>query len=219
MPYFKYFPYVQYEFPDEVVRSFKNISLRPDLVKELKSPQNLEEYLVTDNETPELIAYKFYNDVSLNWIIMLANDVLNLYEDWPKSSQHLEDYIYDKYRVQKDSEGIERTLTNEQVYEFVSFVGSPTNGFKGAIDLDSENGPKVVITPRHFIDSDNLEYGYSTWSITTDAYGRTIKKPQLTPVSHYDYEQDLNDEKKRIYVPSASLAVKIKKEMRDILNG
>lgn len=220
MGYFKSFPYVGYTFPDNVTRAFKNISLRPDLVQAIKDGTNIEFYDLEDGETPETVAYNFYKDVNLNWVIMLANDVFNLYTDWPKSDKHFQDYILEKYRVQLDSDGIERTLTDTQVKEFVQFVGTPSNSYLSDINLyDSENSPKITITPHHFVDEDDNIYAPGSYKNETDAFGRTITKPTLTPVSIEDWERSLNEEKKTIIVPSVNIVSKIKRELNEILNG
>lgn len=220
MSYFQNFPSVQYQFDDENIKLFKNISIRPAIREELllAEAEQLQPYYVQSGETPETVAYDYYNDVNMNWVIMLSNNIMNLYTDWPMSDGQLKSYMYDKYRVQPDSDGVERTLTDEQIYEFISFVGSPSNNYKGAIDLDSENGPKVVIRPHHFTDEDNNEYSVGSINATADAFGRTITTPTLTPVSHEDYEVGLNDEKRKIFIPSSQIARKMKKELSQLLN-
>lgn len=221
MSYFNNFPYVQYEFPNGQDSYYKNISIRPAIAEALKGDlTNLSVYYVEDGETPETIAFDVYGDPGMNWVIMLANDIMNLYTDWPVSEKTLEDVIYEKYRVQKDSDGIERTLTDLQVLEFLDFVGTPGNGYTSDINLyDSDNSPKVIIKPHHFEDEDNEEYSYATFSATKDAFGRTItNKTTLTPVSHYEYERSLNEEKRKIFIPSANIANRMKRELGSLLN-
>ena len=38
-------------------------------------------YDVKDGETPEMIAHKYYDDVELHWTILVANDIVDYYED------------------------------------------------------------------------------------------------------------------------------------------
>ena len=220
MSYFKSFPYANYTFPDNVTRAYKNLSLRPDIIQEIKNGTSIDFYDVKDGDTPETIAYDVYGDENLNWIIMLANDVFNLYTDWPKDSRLFEQELYDKYRVQKDSDGIERTLTDIQVMEYVQFIGLPENGYKSYMELhDSDNTPKILMRPHHFKDADDNYYSSDTYENTTDAFGRTVVKPELVPVSIETWENDLNEQKKRIVVPSTDVASKLKRELREIMNG
>jgi len=54
-------------------------------------------YDVRDGETPEMIAHKYYGDVNLHWSILIANDIIDYYEDWPMSVQRFEQFVADKY--------------------------------------------------------------------------------------------------------------------------
>ena len=221
MSYFRAFPNVEYRFTDKVSKIYKNISLRPTVVKELfGSPSNLESYSVQDGETPETIAFDRYGEVTFHWVIMLANNVHNLYNDWPKTEKVLNQYIIEKYRVQTDSDGVQRTLTDTQTQELIDFVGTPANNYNSDINLqDSENSPKVVIRPIHFKDLDGDIYSYDSISVTVDAFGRSITKPTLIPVSHFEYEFDLNEEKRNILLPYPETARRIDKELRGLLGG
>ena len=217
MSYFKSFPFVQYTFPDNISRTYTNIALRPDLVKEIKDPSQLEYYSVNDGETPETIAHNKYNDVTLNWIIMLANDIMNLYTDWPKSTEAQRDYLYSKYRVQKDTNGINRTLTDSQVLEFIEFAGTASNGYFSYIDIDSNT--RVKIQPHHFLDSNGNIFTKDSGTNTKNAFGHTIDSPTLTPVSIFDWEDGLNDKKKNIFLPSYNVAARLKRELKAVMNG
>lgn len=222
MSYFNQFPYLQYEFPDGKDVYYKNISIRPAIVEALIGDlTNLEVYYVENGETPETIAFDVYEDPGMNWVIMLANNTLNLYKDWPLSEETLEDYVYEKYRIQKDTNGIKRTLTDLQVLEFLDFTGTPENGYASEINLhDSDNSPKVLITPHHFEDENGEEYSFNTFSTTKDAFGRVITdKPTLTPTSHYQYERSLNEEKRKIFIPSRDIANRMKRELGNLVNG
>ena len=59
-------------------------------------------YSVREGETPEVIAHKLYGDSQLHWIIMLVNNVVDRYHDWPMSTPQFNSYINQKY---VDSDG------------------------------------------------------------------------------------------------------------------
>ena len=221
MSYFKEFPLISYEFPNGEEKIYKNLSIRPAFIDELKNDTtNLQEYTIQDGDTPETLAYDVYEDESLHWIIMLINDVMNLYSDWPQSEQNLLDNMMKKYRTLEDSDGVLRTLSDLEVVEYLEFVGSTSNNFRGAIDLsDSENGPKVMLRPHHFVDVDDTYYNYESHFITTDVFGNTIDKPNtIIPVSHFDHEKELNDKKRKIVIPNVRLVGKIQRELGTIVN-
>ena len=217
MPYFKPFPYINYAFPDGDSRLYKNLSIRPGIADELLNDEsNLQVYYVESGETPETIAFDLYGDENMHWIIMLTNNIMNLYTDWPMNDDMFKEYLYEKYRTQLDSDGVERTLSDDQVYEFISFVGLPDNNYQSYIEDTS--GWKILIRPHHFEDEDGDEYAYHTFSQTTDAFGRTLVQPTLTPVSYEQYELNLNDTKKQIYLPSRYVANKMKAQFGNIVN-
>ena len=54
-------------------------------------------YDVQDGETPEIIAYKYYGDAQLHWTVLVVNDIIDYYSDWPMSMQTFEQYVNEKY--------------------------------------------------------------------------------------------------------------------------
>ena len=54
-------------------------------------------YTVKDGEKPDYVAYKFYGDSNLDWVVLLSNDIYNIYEEWPKNSTELQEYLIQKY--------------------------------------------------------------------------------------------------------------------------
>jgi hypothetical protein len=56
-----------------------------------------DEYDIADGETPEKIAFKFYGDAGLHWVIMLINERYDWVNDFPLTQQTLEDYVIMRY--------------------------------------------------------------------------------------------------------------------------
>ena len=54
-------------------------------------------YDVKDGETPEYIAHEYYGDSNLHWIILLSNNIVDIYTDWPKRVADFEQYVKNKY--------------------------------------------------------------------------------------------------------------------------
>ena len=77
-------------------------------------------YKVKEGETPEIIAHKLYGDTELHWVIMLVNNVLDRYHDWPMSTPQFNQYIAEKY---VDSDG-ESTASDVHHYEIEQDSGS-----------------------------------------------------------------------------------------------
>lgn len=144
--YFKYFPRVDYVINGEKVNLtniFKRFALRKDFYD---SPERYFEYEILDGETPEMIADKLYNDPELAFIILIANDIHNIYEEWPMDSASLNRYINKKYGVNgknaikhyKDSNGVVVSSSNPSYNKFpVTFAEYETeqNNNKRTIKL------------------------------------------------------------------------------------
>ena len=101
MAYFKYFPKMIYD-----VRSTKN-ELRLDAVTnilvrvrkklEITNAAIFEQYFVRDGDRADTLAYQFYDDSTLHWIILYANYMTNPYYDWPMTYFDLQKFIAKKY--------------------------------------------------------------------------------------------------------------------------
>jgi len=102
MAYFKYFNLVGYDIRgkknnqqfDIVTNILQRARLKPDFIK---NNTFFAKYFVMDGETPEKLAFQFYGDTELHWVIMFANKVTNPYYDWPQTYLDLQKYITKKY--------------------------------------------------------------------------------------------------------------------------
>jgi hypothetical protein len=54
-------------------------------------------YIITDGERPDQVSSKLYGTPDYSWAVMLVNDMYSIYDDWPRSSQALKNYIIEKY--------------------------------------------------------------------------------------------------------------------------
>lgn len=105
--YFSYFPQVEYFFPNsgsKVTRNiFKRVKVR-DLNVIIKS-SIFYKYTIKDGERPEEIANRYYGDTQYYWLILYANDIINVYSQWPRSHKDFENYIIGKYEsIEKASD-------------------------------------------------------------------------------------------------------------------
>lgn len=78
--------------------SAKNLWRRAEILREVKSSMVIfNEYVVKNGERPEDLSTRFYKDPFLGWTILVINDIVNYYEQWPKSTRDLNEYVYAKY--------------------------------------------------------------------------------------------------------------------------
>ena len=76
----------------------KNIWRRAQILVEYKAQVTLfTEENVKDGERPEDVATRLYRNPFYNWTILVINDITDVYAQWPKSVQQLQDFINQKY--------------------------------------------------------------------------------------------------------------------------
>ena len=90
---FENYPKIEYDFITEYgtfTKEMLNIFRRVSLTKEtMKNASNYKLYTINDGDTPERIAFEAYDDERLWWIVLLANDILDVQNEWPKSVTNL----------------------------------------------------------------------------------------------------------------------------------
>ena len=82
-----------YDF--QIVKNlFKRAVLRDDVINDIT---NFTRYSIEGDERADQIAYKFYNDSGLDWIILTANNIIHERDEWPMSNRDFLTYINQKY--------------------------------------------------------------------------------------------------------------------------
>ena len=99
MSYFSKFPLYSYDIKGNNVRK-----LLPDILRRVKTRALIksggvlfDNYDVKNGEKPEDIAYKWFGDAELHWIILMTNNVTDRYYGWPLNSVQFAEYLTDKY--------------------------------------------------------------------------------------------------------------------------
>lgn len=54
-------------------------------------------YVIPEGMRPDVLAYRYYGDVSYTWTIYLVNNVIDPYWDWPLGYKDFREYIITKY--------------------------------------------------------------------------------------------------------------------------
>ena len=99
MSYFSRFPMMIYD-----MKNNENYKLLPDILRRVKQRNAIksgqyvfDNYDVIDGEKPEDIAYKWFGDAELHWVILMTNNVTDRYYDWPMNSVQFQAMLEDKY--------------------------------------------------------------------------------------------------------------------------
>ena len=73
---------------------FKRGKIRPDIFGNVSF---FTKYKIIGDERPDNVAFKEYNDSSLDWVVLLSNNILNIQDEWPLSQNSLDEVLLDKY--------------------------------------------------------------------------------------------------------------------------
>ena len=58
----------------------------------------LDAYDIKENETPEIIADRHHGSPYYHWVVMILNNVSDVYHDWPKATRQLQKYVQKTYQ-------------------------------------------------------------------------------------------------------------------------
>jgi len=156
--YFKTMPKMTYPFPDGRLRVVRDIFTRVATRTSLRGQLSYESYEIKLGETPDIIAQKKYKNSELHWLIFLANNITNPYEEWPKDLEKLDEYVKNKYGA-----------GNETAIHHYKITGSD---------------PEVIVD-------------YDAGKIASGLH---------QAVTNYDYEIELNDSKRQIFLLKSEFA-------------
>ena len=94
-----------YDF-QTVKNLFKRAVMRDDIFNEITA---FTKYSVEGDERPDQVAYNFYEDSGLDWVILTTNNIIHVRDEWPMSNQDFLNYLNSKYT--------ESELSNVHHYE------------------------------------------------------------------------------------------------------
>lgn len=103
--YFSYLPNIelavrpiQFPWSEQQYKVAKNIFRRFKINDSaVDTAMYFRKLTVTDADRPDVISQKVYGTSDYDWVILMSNNVINPYFDWPMSQPVLDDYINQKY--------------------------------------------------------------------------------------------------------------------------
>lgn len=113
MTYFNRMQFVTYDYgaAGKVVTPL--MTSRTNILSKYKSDQNYYvEYTIQEGDSPETLADRFYDNPFWSWIILVYNDIIDVWSQWPMSERELTNYcnrVYDDINA---------------VHHYVSFDGN-----------------------------------------------------------------------------------------------
>jgi len=97
--YFQKFPSVFYDIEDtDTFRIAKDILKRFTFTDNIKSNAAIyQTYTIREGDLPETLAFRLYGSAEYHWIILLMNDILDPYFEWPLNHNKFVSYLGKKY--------------------------------------------------------------------------------------------------------------------------
>ena len=163
-------------------------------------------YIVKSGQTPDQIAYELLGDTEHYWTILLINNITDTQTQWPFDDYELDKIIEDRYGDLADK--IRHWETKEVKDSY------------GNIVLDSG----IIIEVFSNTTAQNASSYTPTWSWTY-AYSRsdsavterTLTGSDLYPTTNREYEHQLNDLKREIWIPQPSSISLMESEIEELL--
>ena len=154
---------------------FKRGKLREDI---FQNTTFFEKYQIEGDDRPDNVAKKVYGDSSLDWVVLLSNNIINIHEEWPLPQAGWDAYLLEKYDNDYD------TLYNG-VHHYESNEITNTEG--------------VVVFP------EGVRVGAAQ---SVSYYDQVSAKlvtvnPISKAITNYEYEDKLNADKRGIFLLKA----------------
>lgn len=248
-PYFDLFPKIKYDIDGDglntetVTNIFKRIGILRDI---LSNASSYVLYEIEENDTPEILAEKIYNDAGAGWMILYANKIIDPQFDWPMNGSVFKEYIIGKYGSIANAqttyhhfEKVVETTVDDMTYTRRYGVGNER------LTRNALNVPYTYYTPYEnnliltadtsLISADNTSftvdhsnhasyddtslpeyYSYETHNIN----GKTVfLNTYGNAVSNYDYEFEQNEARRFIKVIKAQYYTQIMKEFKTMVGA
>ena len=171
--------------------------------------------LVKEGDRPDTIAAELYNDPELDWVILTTNNITNIRDQWPLSSNDLHSYMLDKY-------GSEAALLEPHHYETKEIRDKFNRTvLDSGRQVDEDFTFTFVTLDGSTVTTDKTMYdGIQSDSEYDDAYKKTwilLSEKAAGPVSNFRYETKRNDAKRIIRILKPEFVGGFVADMRNIM--
>ena len=148
---------------------FKKGALREDIFQDLTV---FTKYKIINADRPDNVAFDFYGDSSLDWLVLACNNIVNIKTEWPMQQLEYDKYLLDKYGSYENVNAVHHYETTEQ----------------------RDKNDVIMVKKGLKVASD-----YSITYFDSRDGGMVTKYPVKT-VTNYDYEESLQDKRRNIFL-------------------
>lgn len=196
MQYFDTLPKVIYK-TGALSQVYTNLLARASMLPDfIKNSSNYYKYTVQEGDTPEIIANKYYGDSYRYWIVLFSNQITDPQWDWPLSPVLFQQYIESKYagaNPHNIMHHYEKTITQ--------------------LDVNTQTKSSQTVT----VDQITYENTPETTVTINATSGPVIVTVTKEFVSLYEYEYNVNESKKSIYLLNSIYVGEIEKELKKLM--
>ena len=157
----------------KVKNLFKRGKLKNDIFKDLTY---FTKYQIVGDDRPDNVAFNVYDDETLDWVVLLSNNIVNIQTEWPLDHQSFYNFLIDKYGSEEEIHAIHHYET-QQVRD--------TN--------------RTIIVPKGLKVPQN--YSIEFYDSRLESY--TTMSNITTEITNYAYENKIQDDKRNIYILKA----------------
>jgi hypothetical protein len=179
-PYFRQVPNFDYVSRSADEKQISNYSTVKNLFKRGKLREDIfgdltffTKYDIVGDDRPDNVAYELYNDSTLDWVVLLSNNILNIQTEWPMSQVAFDTYLIDKY-------GSYENLYDTHHYE--------------TQEIKDSNG--IIIVPQGL----EVDQNYSVTYYDSIAETEVTRTNITDEITNYQYEEKIQDDKRHIFV-------------------
>ena len=153
----------------EVKNLFRRPLIREDIFTNFMS---FTKYKIIGDERPDQVAYNVYGDEDLDWVVLLANNIINVRDEWPMSQGDFNNYLSEKYG---DTGGVDLIKHYE------------------TIQIQDSKG-KIFVPKGKIVDS--------TFKATflDSGTNQLVEVSPIQGISYRTYEERLQDDKRNINI-------------------
>ena len=151
---------------------FKKGALEEDILNNLAFHTK---YKIIGNDRPDNVAYDFYGNSNLDWLVLLCNNIINIQTEWPLLQNDFDRFLLDKY-------GSYDALNNTHHYE----------------TQEIKNSKDVIIVPKGLQCASDYTVTYYDYNIDQEKI--VLSKDCTTAVTNYEYESEIEDNKRNIFL-------------------
>ena len=94
--FFKAMPHLSYKVNGKSIVT-KDIFGRVGLDRKNNNRLALESYYIKNGETPDVISNNIYGSSKYHWVLLMVNDIVDVYEEWPKRDEEILNFVESKY--------------------------------------------------------------------------------------------------------------------------